>query len=181
LVAVMKASDFRNLDHPSFFGRLHRTRLRRILFQRQVCPGSVIIAEVMPHNSPQVLFPELDYVIQPFRPQASNYSLGAWLLQRTARRNDHFLNTECLHPILKRQPIHSIPIANQEARHLALAERLHDLLPVHSAVGCSGTLKCTIFRRSCARMIKMNSTRKVAVGTVKKSIDARSLMWLSRN
>jgi hypothetical protein len=42
LVPVVKASHFRNLDHFSHIGRLHRTRLRRVLSQRQVSPGSVI-------------------------------------------------------------------------------------------------------------------------------------------
>jgi hypothetical protein len=89
--------------------------------------GSVIIAHVMPHDTPQVLFPEHDHVIQAFPLQASNYSLGVRILPRTARCNDHFFDTECVHQLLKRQPIHSIPVANQEARHLA--ERLHDRLP----------------------------------------------------
>jgi hypothetical protein len=74
LVPVVKTADFRNLDHPSLIGRLHTTRLRRVFFQRQVSPGSAIIAHVAPHNSPQVRFPEhdgLDCRLQPI-PQMSN-------------------------------------------------------------------------------------------------------------
>jgi len=40
------------------------------------------------------------------------------------------------------------------------------------AVGCAVTLTCTIRRRSRDKTTKTKSTRKVAVGTVKKSMDA---------
>ena len=71
---MVKAADFRDLDHPPPLWRLHGTRLRRILVQRQVRPCSVIVVHVVPHNSPQVRFPEydgLDCRLQPI-PQMSN-------------------------------------------------------------------------------------------------------------
>src|SRR5881628_2311219 len=52
---------------------------------------------------------------------------------------------------------------------------------VHSAVGCSVTLKCTSRRRPWLNTTSTNSTRKVAVGTVKKSNAIRSLAWFFRN
>ena len=51
LVPVMQSPDLRNLDHVSILGRLHGTRLRRVLLQGQVTPGLVIIAEVLPDDS----------------------------------------------------------------------------------------------------------------------------------
>ena len=52
---------------------------------------------------------------------------------------------------------------------------------VQPAVGCAVTLTCTIRRRSWARTTNTKSTRKVAVGTVKKSMDASWDTWLARN
>src|SRR5215475_2018458 len=52
---------------------------------------------------------------------------------------------------------------------------------VHSAVGCSVTLKCTSRRRPWLSTTSTNRTRKVAVGTVKKSKAIRSLAWFFRN
>ena len=43
---------------------------------------------------------------------------------------------------------------------------------VHSAVGCSVTLKWMTRRRSWLSTMKQNSTRNVTVGTVKKSMAA---------
>src|SRR2546430_8594202 len=44
---------------------------------------------------------------------------------------------------------------------------------VHSAVGCSVTLKCTSRRRLWVSITSTNTTRKVAVGTVKKECSPR--------
>src|SRR5215470_14586756 len=52
---------------------------------------------------------------------------------------------------------------------------------VQAAVGCSVTLKCNTRRRSYANTMNTYSTRKVAVGTVRKSIETNSRKWLSRN
>src|SRR5438132_8253255 len=52
---------------------------------------------------------------------------------------------------------------------------------VHSAVGCSVTLRCTSRRLLWVRITSTNRTRKVAVGTVKKSNAIRSLAWFFKN
>src|SRR5438445_7254147 len=52
---------------------------------------------------------------------------------------------------------------------------------VHSAVGCSVTLKCTSRRRLWVSTTSTNRTRKVAVGTVKKSNAIRSGAWFFKN
>ena len=51
---------------------------------------------------------------------------------------------------------------------------------VHWAVGWSVTLKWRTRRRLWERTRKQNSTWNRAVGTVKKSIETRSLAWLFR-
>ena len=44
------------------------------------------------------------------------------------RRNDNFLDVERLHSVPKRQPVHTIPVADQVARRFSIAECLNDLL-----------------------------------------------------
>src|SRR6516225_7230351 len=51
---------------------------------------------------------------------------------------------------------------------------------VHAAVGWSVTFTWTTRRRSWDRMTRTNRTRKVAVGTVKKSIDAHCARCVRR-
>src|SRR5437899_8758370 len=52
---------------------------------------------------------------------------------------------------------------------------------VHAAVGCAVTLKCTSRRRLWVSTTSTNRTRKVAVGTVKKSSAIRSGAWFFKN
>ena len=47
----------------------------------------------------------------------------------------------------------------------------------HWAVGWSVTLKCTTFRRACAKITSTKSTLKPPVGTVKKSRATSSVRW----
>jgi len=51
---------------------------------------------------------------------------------------------------------------------------------VQRALGCSVTSKWTTRRRLWTKTKKTKSTRKVAVGTVKKSIEASESRWLWR-
>src|SRR5438132_13465367 len=52
---------------------------------------------------------------------------------------------------------------------------------VHSAVGCSVTLRCTSRRLLWVSITSTNRTRKVAVGTAKKSNAIRSGAWFFKN
>src|SRR5467141_1545181 len=52
---------------------------------------------------------------------------------------------------------------------------------VHSAVGCSVTLRCTSRRLLWVSITSTNRTRQVAVGTVKKSNAIRSGAWFFKN
>src|SRR5437870_6534009 len=51
---------------------------------------------------------------------------------------------------------------------------------VHSEVGWAVTLKWSRRRRSCAKTIKTYRTRKVTVGTTKKSVETNCCTWFSR-
>jgi hypothetical protein len=53
--------------------------------------------------------------------------------------------------------------------------------PAHAAEGASVTAKGSTFLRSWARTTKTKRTRKVAVGTVKKSTAMSCFVWLARN
>ncbi len=64
LVAMMKAADFRDPNHRSPVRWVHRPRFRCVLVLGQVRPRSVAVANVAPHNSPQVRFGENDDVIE---------------------------------------------------------------------------------------------------------------------
>ncbi len=142
----------------------------------------VVVAHVGSHNSPQMRFPEHDDMIEALPAQCSDYPLDIRILPGTVRRNDYLLNADGLHPFPERQAVHSIPVADNEARGLSVAERFHHLL------------RCPLGRRVLGHIEMQDpasimrehnkdeqNAENVAVGTVKKSIDTISPTWLSRN
>src|SRR5262245_62075784 len=54
LVAMMKATDLRKLDNATELRSLNGSRFRRVLGQRKMRTGSMIVAEVRPKQSSQV-------------------------------------------------------------------------------------------------------------------------------
>ena len=74
---MVKAANLRNLDRRSPLWRVHETTLRRVLFQGQVRPCSVVVVHVAPHNLPQVRFAEYDDVIEAWPRHILTYRRGS--------------------------------------------------------------------------------------------------------
>ena len=73
--------------------------------------------------------------------------------------------------------VDGISIAQHISGCLVPGKRFPHLLHGPLLCGCSVTPKCSNRRRSCASTTTTNSTRKVAVGTVKKSMAAVCARW----
>src|SRR6266571_4364392 len=127
--------------------------------------------------------PLTDYhdMVQTFPSTRANHALGIGVLPRRSWRCDRLPDVQ--HPGLTRKSfaIDLVPIPDQIPRAVLRPARLDQLSPVHSAVGCSVILKCRSRRRPWLNTTSTNSTRKVAVGTVKKSNAIRSWAWFFRN
>jgi hypothetical protein len=113
---------------PSISGRVHCTRLRCVLRERQVRPRPLIIAHVGSYNSPQVRFPKHNHVIEALPAQGSDDLLDIRSLPRASGSNDHLLDTEGLHSFPERRAVNRISVADQEAGQSTVAERFHELL-----------------------------------------------------
>ena len=62
-VPVMKPSNHRELNDPPLARRLHRSRFRGVLLQRQVCPATVIIRKIVSKEPAQVIVVEDDHMV----------------------------------------------------------------------------------------------------------------------
>ena len=51
---MMEASDHGGLDDPALIKVLHWSRLRRVLVQGEVCPGTVVVEEIVAQQATQV-------------------------------------------------------------------------------------------------------------------------------
>ena len=93
-VAMVKTTDFRDLDHCALLRRLHGTMFRSVFIQGQVHPRPVIVVYVATQNSSEVRFAEYDDMIETLPVQGSDYSLDVRILPGTLRRDDYFLDVE---------------------------------------------------------------------------------------
>jgi len=60
---MMKSTDHRNLNDVPLVRRLHGSRIRRVLFQREVRAAAVIMREITPKEPEQVMLVEDDHMV----------------------------------------------------------------------------------------------------------------------
>jgi len=126
-------------------------------------------------------FTNHDDVVKAFPANRANHPLDIRVLPRRAGRNDGLLDVQ--HPGLMRKSfsIDLVSVPNQIPGPSSSAHASSSWRAVHSAVGCSVTLKCTSRRRLWVSTTSTNRAGKVAVGTVKKSSAMRSGAWFFKN
>ena len=91
-VTVMEASHFRDLDHPSKYRRLDRSRFRRIFIQCQMRARMQIVLKIRFQNPTERTFVEHHNVIEAFAAYGADEALGVWILPRRSGSRQHFLN-----------------------------------------------------------------------------------------
>ena len=116
-----------------------------------------------------------DHVIEALAPDRTDEALDVRILPGRPGSDEHFGDLEPCHPAPEVSSVDAIAIAQEVPRRRVPREASTICRAVHSAVGCSVTLKCSTRRRSWASTTKTNRIWKVAEGTVKKSIETRSL------
>src|SRR5438105_8569334 len=134
-----------------------------------MCPRPVVVVDVLRQDLSKMPFADHDDVVQAFTSNRADHPLGIRVLPRRAGRNNGLLDAQ--HPGLMRKSfsVSLVAIPNQVPGPSSSAHASSSWRAVHSAVGWSVTLKCTSRRRLWVRINSTNRTRKVAVGTVKKS------------
>src|SRR5437660_79738 len=111
-------------------------------------------------------------MVQTFAANGTDQPFHVGILPGRSGRAPHFFRPHAFRHDGEVLTVDRISIAPQISGYLVPGKPSRICCMVHSWVGCSVTWKCTTRRRSCDRTTKTNSTRKVAVGTVKKSIEA---------
>jgi len=114
-----------------------------------------------------------DDVIEALAPEGADHACNEWILPGTARRYQHFFDTHPLHGTLRIRSVNRVTIPNDEARCGVPRPRLAELLRGPSRCRMCGDVHvddaASVVRQHTTNT---NNTRKVAVGTVKKSIEA---------
>ena len=169
----MQATDLGNRNNRPRPERLNCPRKRRILAQREVRAGTLIVVEVQFQNAPQAGLILDDHVIQTFPTNRADQSLNVGVLPGRLRCRENFTNAQPACCLVKFLSVAPIPIAKQVMGGAVPRKSLQQLVS-HPFTG-------TGRRRSCDRITKTNKTRKNTVGTTNKSQETISLLWFARN
>ena len=140
-----------------------------------------VILEVISKQSTEMGFVQDDHVVQQFPATASHPALRHAVLPGTAMSRSDQLAAEVFQRRRDLSAELAVAVQDQILGCTILWEGLSQLLHDPGTGGMlSVTLKCRILRRPCSITKKPYSTRKVAVGTVKKSMAAIASRWFLR-
>jgi hypothetical protein len=98
-VSVMETADLWNRYDSSELWRLDCPRFRRVLTQREVCSGFVIVRHKRPHMPMQRGFVEDNQVIQTLAPNRSDHALDVRALPGRSWRRQHFPDAHFPRPV----------------------------------------------------------------------------------
>src|SRR6266478_7466593 len=146
-----------------------------------MCPRPVVVVDVLRQDLAKVPVADHDNVVKAFPSNRGNHPLGIRVLPRRAGRDDRLPDVQRLGLTRKSLSIDLVSVPNEIPGPSSSAHAPSSWRAVHSAVGCSVTLRCTSRRLLWVSITSTNRTRKVAVGTVKKSNAIRSGAWFFKN
>ena len=107
-----------------------------------------IVPDVSFQRPSQMPFSEHDHMIEALSANASDESFREWILPRTLRRCEHFLNAHSLNPGSQMATVDSVTISNHVPRCCTFRKRLDNLL-------------CGPYCRGKLRNIEMEDTSKL--------------------
>ncbi len=136
LVTVMQTANLWEGNNLSRFSRLDRPAGGRVLFQREVRAGAMVVVDIRRQYSPQVPFVEDDDMIKALSPNRPYHPLDKRVLPGRAQRRHYFLDVHGLDLGTDCRSVDAIPISDHVSRGGVPGECLGDLLchPVGSRV-----------------------------------------------
>ena len=108
----MEPTDFRELHNSPHRWRFDGTWLGRVLVEREMRSGSVVVVQVASQDPPQVTLAENDDVVQAFPTDRADDPLDVRILPGRARRNENQLDPQSMNEPVEVLAVYAIPITN---------------------------------------------------------------------
>jgi hypothetical protein len=124
-VAMVESANLRVFDDPAHRRRLDRSANWRVLAQRQVSPGSLIVLDVGFEDAPQTGFVQNDHMIQAFAPNGPDQALDVGILPGRLRSSEKFPDTQPVRRFTKLLSVSSVPIALSLPKTPSTLKSLH--------------------------------------------------------
>ena len=135
---MMQATDFWDWDDHARARRLAWPSLGRVLVEREMSAGPVIVGEVAGQSATQVSFAQDDDMIETLAADRADEPLGEGVLPRAGGRRQHFTNPHALQPLPEHVTIDVVAIAKEVGRRGVVWESVDDLLGGPGACGMFG-------------------------------------------
>src|SRR5262245_38731392 len=97
-VTMMQPADLRNCDDLALRRRFDLSWKWRVPLQCLMRARIVIIVQVIPHDSAQVIFTDDDQMIKTLSANRADYAFGVWILPGRVRSGDHFFDPHSCYP-----------------------------------------------------------------------------------
>jgi hypothetical protein len=143
LVAVVQPADLRDTDHPSFFGRLHGTRLGRLFRQSEMATAVMVVVEKPLEMARQTGLVENDDVVQALPANRADHPFDVGALPGRARGRQHLFDPHGFHLLDEVSAEDPIPIAQQIAGCRVPGKRFSELVsgPLRGRMGSDGEMQ----------------------------------------
>jgi hypothetical protein len=159
---------------------LDGTAVRRVLADAEVRPVLLVVADRLLEQGAQVAFAEDDDVVEQLAPNRSNEALHDTVLPGTPEAGAHRLNAHRAQGGAHLLGKGGVAVMDEVAGCRLERERLPELLGDPGRGRVAGDGAADDLPTAVADDDKDNEERKVAVGTVKRSMAARPARWLRR-
>src|SRR5438309_1209114 len=126
-VFVMEPTDARQLHHPSLVRPLDSPMLGCVFSQGQMCPGPVVVVNVLRQDPAKMPFANHDDVVKAFPSNRANHALGIGVLPRRSWRYDRLPDGQQPRLTRKSFAIDLIPVPDHMPRALLLPAPLDQL------------------------------------------------------
>ena len=128
LVAVMQPAEDGQRNDLAHLQRLHRPWDRRVLAEREVRSGRVVVVvEVLSQDASEMQLAEHDDVVEALSADGPDQPLDVWALPRTSRRDEHFIDPHRLDALAEHVGVDAVAIADHVAARRVPGEGLGDL------------------------------------------------------
>ena len=127
-VAMMQATDFRNLHDSARVGEFDWPDIRRILVEREMRARPVIVGEVTDEGAAEMPFAQDQNVVQTLGSDGADEPFREGVLPWALRSGEDFTDSHALHALLKYVAVNAVAIANEIRWCAIIRESVNDLL-----------------------------------------------------
>jgi hypothetical protein len=125
---MMEATDFGKRHDPARLRPFDGPHVWRILVEREMGPGAVIVRNVRSQDATQVWLAQHENMVQTLAPDRADEPFREGVLPRTGRCSQDFPDAHALHAVPERVTVDVIAIAKEVGWPGVIREGVHDLL-----------------------------------------------------